>query len=151
MLYSMWSAVEVADWLGRAHNYSVSHDSVSRHSREHIPDPRMALVDRVRSYGPSSTDRRFFEHILEVMRLSIFQFAEDVLDRQVEVKPKDFLAIAETYREWRDEMRSTENTEGPMMRALMETITETMTPAEAETFKETLRTKIERAQSREEG
>lgn len=100
LIYSMWDASEIARWLNRVHDYEISHDSVNRHINNHIPDPAVAFMERVRSYGSSHMSKQFIKKMTDTMRLTAEQFRQDILTGAVEIKPSDFIKIFEVLREW---------------------------------------------------
>jgi hypothetical protein len=104
MIHAFWDAYEIADYLRGSVGYRVSHDSISNHTAKHIPDPRIAFMERVRNYRPGYMQPRFMKNITETMRLVLVQFRDDVLAGRVEIKPQDFLKVAEVFKEWTDQM-----------------------------------------------
>lgn len=124
MIYSMWSASDVARWLNDAHEYNVAHDSVSRHINKHIPDPVIAFYERIRAYGAGHTQKKFVKEMAETMRLTATQFRNDVISGAIEIKPSDFVKIFETLKEW-DEL--SENSEQKILTAVFNTMNEVIT------------------------
>jgi hypothetical protein len=104
MIHSFWDSYEIADYLRVSVGYQISHDSISNHIAKHIPDPSIAFMERVRGYRPTYMKPRFMKNVTETMRLVLIQFRDDVLHGRVEIKPQDFLKVAEVFKEWSQEM-----------------------------------------------
>lgn len=147
MIYLMWDAQDIAAWLEDAHNYKVSHDSVSRHIRKHIPDPTVAFYERIRSYGANHEQHRFVKNMAETMRMTASQFRQDVISGNVEIKPTDFVKIFQTLREW-DELN--EKTEEKVIRAVVTVVDEVIQDEELRAhFDMRLRQELEAMDSEE--
>jgi hypothetical protein len=98
----MWGAEEISHWLFRNHEFSVSHDAISSHIRKHIPDPNIVMIERVKSYRPDIMNKKFFRNVSDTMKMSIFQFQEDVLSGRRRLDPQEFLKMVQALRDWQD-------------------------------------------------
>ncbi len=142
MYHNFWDHYEIADWLTKTHKYDISHDSVSRHANRHMIDPRTAFLERVRNYRPDHMQPRFFQSMAETMRMGIMQFREDLIAGRVEIKPKDFLAMIEVYREWQEQ--SAGDLEGNLMDAVVGALEDLDLPPEyVVEFKQNFRRRLE--------
>lgn len=101
-VYTFWSAEEISRWLKRSHNHSVSHDSISRHISQHVPDPSVAMLDRVKSYRPEFMNKKFFLGLADTMKLAMMRYQGAVATGMEPISASEFIAIAKTLKEWQE-------------------------------------------------
>ncbi len=101
-IYTFWSAEDISRWLKRTHGYDAAHDSVSRHISSHIPDPSLAMLDRVRSYRPDFMSKRFFLNLADTMKLSVMKYQANLATGEIPLSTTEFLQVARTLKEWQD-------------------------------------------------
>ncbi len=104
MIYLFWDASSIAEYMIDKLDYQISHDSISTHIRNHIPDPSIAFYDRVRSYRPSYMTKKSIQDTAETMMFLLMQFQRDLVSGQVEIKPSDFIQVAKLMKEWKEEL-----------------------------------------------
>lgn len=141
MIYTFCDAMEISDWLSESYDYEIAHDSISRHIKRHIPDPNVVFLERVRRYRPQYMQERFVDVLLETMRLTMMQYQSDLVHGAVEIKPSDFVKVAQVYKEWQQD--KSEGMESQFMSALKETLNEVLDDDQMGEFEKTFREKLE--------
>lgn len=101
-IYTFWSAEEIARWLRKTHEYDVAHDSVSRHISSHIPDPNIAMLDRVRAYRPDFMSKRFFMGLADTLKLSAMKYQANLATGAIPLSTSEFLQVARLLKEWQE-------------------------------------------------
>lgn len=101
-IYTFWSAEDISRWLKKTHAYEVSHDSISRHINQHVPDPNLAMLERVRTYRPEFMNKRFFNNLADTMKLSVLRYQASLATGAVPLTTTEFVTVAKTLKEWQE-------------------------------------------------
>lgn len=151
-IYTFWSPDEIARWLKRSHDYQISHDSVTRHTNQHIPDPNLAMLDRVKSYRPDFMNKKFFLNVADTMKLSLMKYQSSIATGNQEISTADFLNIAKTLKEWQDFIGELQEDRTDLfMQAVGNAIEEVLNPHPEikEKFIKTFRAEVDRLEKEE--
>jgi hypothetical protein len=151
-IYTFWSAAEISRWLRKSHNFEVSHDSVSRHISKHVPDPNVAMIDRVKTYRPDFMNKQFFLNIADVMKLGIMRHAEAVSTGVVPMTTSEFLQVAKVLKDWQEFLGDIQSDKTEkIINAIGETVVEVLAPYPelSEEFSNKFRERLEKIESEE--
>lgn len=141
MIYSFWDLKDILSFLNDEHGMNLGYTSLYRHVTAHIPDPDLALLNRIRSYRPQHMNGRFMHNVAETMRLALMKFREELAQGNIKVTTSDFVRIAELYKEWSEDLAG--DPEGTIMLAIERTISEVMGEEERSKFIAALRKNLE--------
>lgn len=129
MIYTMWTAQDIAKWARRQHELDISHDSVTRHISRHIPDPQIAMLDRVKTYRPDFMNKKFFMNMADTMKLAIMKYQGRIATGSEPLSTSDFLAIAKTLKDWQEFLGEIQSDKTERILEIVgETLTEVLDP-----------------------
>lgn len=152
-VYTFWSADDMARWLKRTHNYDVAHDSVNRHIHKHIPDPNVAMLERVKSYKPEFMNKKFFSQLADTMKLAGMKYQAGVSTGAIQITTADFIAISKTLKDWQGFLSDLqEDKTDEFMEAVALAIEKTLAPHPElrDQFTNTFREELEKIENRNE-
>jgi hypothetical protein len=128
-IYTFWTSSEISRWLKRTYDYEASHDSVSRHINKHIPDPNLAMLDRVKGYKPNYMNKAFFNNLADTMKLYIMRYQAGIATGSIPLNTNDFITVAKTLKDWQGFLSEMQGDKTDMfMDAIGKSIEKTLAP-----------------------